>query len=787
MKRSFLLNVLFSNLISAFALLSLTVANAPAQVPCVETNGVKVIFPPNADGGLDVLDSVKNIVLADDFPCTTMGPISDIHIWGSWSNNVHATITNFWLAIYSDVPAGTNFTTQQITNSHPGNLLWQQSFVTGQFAEITYGTGSELFFDPTIPAFVAPDSLIYYYCFYPTNPFVQGGSPNQPTNYWLVAYAQFSVPATGGQPTEYGWKSTTSNYNDPAVWGNYLPTSGLPVGNWQSMTNIQTQLPINLAFKLTTPTNSIPPVICVETNGIKFENPPQTAPGQGFDVKDSRNSIVLADDFPCNSTGPITDIHVWGSWLNDQVGTITNFWIGIYNDVPATGGGPVGGGTNSHPGTLLWYQDFSTNQFALSIYTNASEYFYNPTNNTIMGSDDTVWYYCFYPTNPFVQRGSPTQPTNYWLAIRAQLSDVNTNIVYGWKSSASPYNDPAVWGTVAGGFPVGDWQSMTNPFTQQPLDLSMKLTTPTNHCNVPIICAPDKTVECGSSWTFDPPNVGPDPCCTMLPTNTLTIITNTTGPCNASYTGIWTITDCTGVIGTCTQNVLVLDTTPPVITCVTNKSVECGTAWTFDTPNAVDACCGTNVTVTVFSTITNNPACPLVVQRTWKATDCCSNSSFCSQSVTVVDTTPPAIFCPTNMIVATCLSNITVFWSVTATDGCSGVTITSTPPSGFTFLAHTTNTVNVVAYDACGNTNTCSFTVTIVRPPFDGLAIKYFYVTNSVFSNYVVLSWTNGILQMQTNSLSVGLETNWVDVIGATSPYTNKTAVPLEFYRLRCY
>ena len=27
---------------------------------------------------------------------------------------------------------------------------------------------------------------------------------------------------------------------------------------------------------------------------------------------------VLADDFPCTMTGPITDIHIWGSWLNDK-------------------------------------------------------------------------------------------------------------------------------------------------------------------------------------------------------------------------------------------------------------------------------------------------------------------------------------------------------------------------------------------------------------------------------------------------------------------------------------
>ena len=45
--------------------------------------------------GLDVLDTLQPFgeqpqwkILADDFLCTQSGPITDIHIWGSWLNNV---------------------------------------------------------------------------------------------------------------------------------------------------------------------------------------------------------------------------------------------------------------------------------------------------------------------------------------------------------------------------------------------------------------------------------------------------------------------------------------------------------------------------------------------------------------------------------------------------------------------------------------------------------------------------------------------------------------------------
>jgi len=65
-------------------------------------------------------------------------------------------------------------------------------------------------------------------------------------------------------------------------------------------------------------------------------------------------------------------------------------------------------------------------------------------------------------------------------------------------------------------------------------------------------------------------------------------------------------------------------------------------------------------------------------------------------------------------------------------------------------------------------------------------------ITNSVSGNTLTLSWPAGqgwMLQMQTNSLTTGLGTNWVDVPGSTSiNSTNITlnpAQPTVFYRLK--
>jgi|GEM_PF-2633048 len=68
--------------------------------------------------------------------------------------------------------------------------------------------------------------------------------------------------------------------------------------------------------------------------------------------------------------------------------------------------------------------------------------------------------------------------------------------------------------------------------------------------------------------------------------------------------------------------------------CSTNKTVPCGSNWNFDFPSAMDACSGAPVPATILSTLTNG-LCPQVITRTWAFTDVCSNTAFCSQTVTV--------------------------------------------------------------------------------------------------------------------------------------------------------
>src|SRR5260370_10254348 len=88
-------------------------------------------------------------------------------------------------------------------------------------------------------------------------------------------------------------------------------------------------------------------------------------------------------------------------------------------------------------------------------------------------------------------------------------------------------------------------------------------------------------------------------------------------------TRTWQATDACSNSATCSQTVTVIDTTAPVITCSSNKTLQIASPWTFDPPAATDIG-GTNITITVLSTVTNTAGhCgnTFDATRTWQATD----------------------------------------------------------------------------------------------------------------------------------------------------------------------
>lgn len=189
-------------------------------------------------------------------------------------------------------------------------------------------------------------------------------------------------------------------------------------------------------------------------------------------------------------------------------------------------------------------------------------------------------------------------------------------------------------------------------------------------------------------------------------------------PLLLTITRTWTASDGCGNTSTCIQIISVTDNTGPSITCPANITIEC-TASTnpSNTGNATATDNCLTAPVVTFTDVTVGGACPQerTITRTFIATDGCGNTSTCTQTIFVDDSTAPAITCPANVTIQ-CNGDTTPgsTGTATATDNCdasplvtfSDVTMGGGCPQGFVI------TRTWVATDDCGNASTCIQTIT---------------------------------------------------------------------------
>ncbi len=182
-----------------------------------------------------------------------------------------------------------------------------------------------------------------------------------------------------------------------------------------------------------------------------------------------------------------------------------------------------------------------------------------------------------------------------------------------------------------------------------------------------------------------------------------------------------TATDEANNSSTKTVTFTVVDTTPPTFTFVPGAitaytgpgATTCNTVVDPGTATAADNC----GPVTITRSPSGNTFGVGTTTITWTAKDGANNTTTATQTVTVIDNTPPVISCPANIVVYlplnTTATSMPVSFSVTAQDNCGTANVVSTPASGSTFSVGAT-TVNSTATDAAGNTSSCSFTVTVL-------------------------------------------------------------------------
>ncbi len=179
-----------------------------------------------------------------------------------------------------------------------------------------------------------------------------------------------------------------------------------------------------------------------------------------------------------------------------------------------------------------------------------------------------------------------------------------------------------------------------------------------------------------------------------------------------------TVSDSSGNQNSCSFTVTVNDTQNPVISCSPNKVKStdpnmCSAVVNYTT-TATDNCPGVMV-------VCNPPSGSAFPKGTTTvnctATDTSGNTASCSFTVTVNDTQPPTIVCPSNITAITPapgnMGVVVTYPNPVVTDNCplGPNPFVCNPPSGSTFPLGNT-TVTCTATDTSGNMSTCTFVVT---------------------------------------------------------------------------
>ena len=166
----------------------------------------------------------------------------------------------------------------------------------------------------------------------------------------------------------------------------------------------------------------------------------------------------VADDFLSTTTGPLTDVHFWATWIDGEPDNIDGIFLHIYSDDPAGPGGSDPNNPFSKPDELLWdcYTGPSFFTEVLEEVLPYDAYLWDPFNNNLQPGDQNYLYRYEVSVDslplcePFALSGTPLSPVKYWLGIT-----VDTYIEFPWIESwigwrtrehQSILGSEAVWG-----------------------------------------------------------------------------------------------------------------------------------------------------------------------------------------------------------------------------------------------------------------------------------------------------------------------------------------------------
>ena len=449
----------------------------------------------------DPCESIIWNAAADDFRCIGPMPLTSIHWWGSYIGWEWPKPANqpeaWWFRFFSNVPASADPGTTDY--SHPGDLLYE--FKVDPARVETEWVGWDMY--PDMP----PETCFQYHVdLEPNEWFWQAEyEPNTIDNiYWLSIVAVYPNDVKVVWP--WGWKTRPWSWMDDAVRYECQVVSpdDILCTFWPIIDPIWGES-FDLAFELDTEPNYIKweQDFCgiaqwphyedeaswgIEQTTVETVTKWQQLPDLtelGIDVDATVEGTImfppilvppqlLADDFKCDETGPITDIHIWGSWMHDDIydPCMVIFTLSIHADIPADQS-PTG---YSMPGQLLWLRPFHPGEFDVEPVYGPQESYYIPCIEQFFPDDhQRVWKYNFYidQAEAFIQK----EGNIYWLDVQARpLNDPYAR--FGWKTAVPPpWNDDAVFAVGEEPYDWPDWQELISPITGVSLDLAFEITT----------------------------------------------------------------------------------------------------------------------------------------------------------------------------------------------------------------------------------------------------------------------------------------------------------------------
>ncbi|MHC4300902.1 MAG: DUF7901 domain-containing protein [Planctomycetota bacterium] len=408
-------------------------------------DGAKWIQQPDlSQRGLDV-DATADI--PPIWPPVTVADETNISIWSSFFEDrlpgSGADSIRFTLSIHS----GTGW---------PGQVLWSRQFRTGE-----YDLG--IFAEDLQEGWYAPaldfpnyqplgDTVCWKYDFSidPADAFVQQGTPDNPTRYWLSVQG-FIVHPPGSIAARFGWKTSPDNHNNGAVWapGEELPSDS---GSWRRLSypggHPLGGENIDLAFELSTQTDDKP-----QQQGPVIHR-------------------LVADDWRCDTETPVTAVAWWGSYIGYDYQACEcphgsepvrpdYFLLSIWTALPGT----------SHPRDKIW--EYRANDFD-EVLVGFDKHPHESVGATMAGHEPVFRYSVRVPESERFAQGVIGRV--YWLNIVAVYTDDQAaNYPWGWTNHEHEFQDGAVSGHAdAHGF--WDWQTLKDQ-TGDAADMSFVLFT----------------------------------------------------------------------------------------------------------------------------------------------------------------------------------------------------------------------------------------------------------------------------------------------------------------------